>query len=127
MPHSAASAHFPAMTAAAVAWRPGACRPSRRVHWMVVTRRRQQGSGIGNGSRFGKLFLVSNLSDGWAEGTFLLLQVSVAVTGLTGANYGQCCRLSREYGNIGNIVCIIYFFIFLLKLQRFLQAIIILL
>ena len=48
-------------------------------------------------------------SDGWAEGSFLLLQVlqvSVASTGLTGANYGHCCRLSLEYGNI---VCIIYF------------------
>ena len=75
-----------------------------------------------DGSRFGKLFLVSNLSDGWAEGTFLLLQVSVAATGLTEANYGHCCRLSLEYGNIGNIVCIIYFFIYLLKILSLLQA-----
>ena len=53
------SAHFPAMTAAAVVRRPGGCHPSRRVHRMVLIRRRQ---------------------------------------------------LSIEYGSIGNIVCIIYFF-----------------
>ena len=63
------------MTAAAVVRvvHPDGCRHSRRIHRVVVTSRRQQGSGIGDGSRFGKLFLVSNLSDGWAEGTFLLL------------------------------------------------------
>ena len=70
-------ARFPAITGAAVVRRPGGCRPSRRVHRVVVTRRRQQGSGIDDGSGFGKLFLVSNLCDGWAEGTFLLLQVFI--------------------------------------------------
>ena len=60
------------MTVASVVRRPGGCRPYRRVHRVVVTRRRQQDSGIDDGSRFGKLFLVSNLSDGWAEGTFLV-------------------------------------------------------
>ena len=68
-----ASAHFPAMTAVAVVRRPGGCRTSRRVYRVVVTRRRQQVSGIDGGSRFGMLFLVSNLSDRWAEDTFLLL------------------------------------------------------
>ena len=77
-----ASAHFPAMIVAAVVRRPSGCRPSRRVHRVVVSRRRQEGSGIDDGSRFGKLFLVSNLSHGWTEGSFLLLQVSVAATGL---------------------------------------------
>ena len=67
-----ASAHFPAMTAAAEVWRPHRCRPSHRVHRVVVARRRKQGSGIDDGGRFGKFFLVSNLSDVWAEGTFLL-------------------------------------------------------
>ena len=57
-----ASAYFPAITAAAVRC-PGGCRPSRRVHRVVVTGQRQQGSGIDDGSRFGKLFLISNLSD----------------------------------------------------------------
>ena len=82
----------------------GCC--NRRVLRVVGTRQRQQGSGIDVGSRLGKLFLVSNLSNGWAQDIFLLLQVSVAATGLTGTNYGHCCRLSLEYGNI---VCIIYF------------------
>ena len=81
-----ASAHFPVMTAAALVRRPGGCRPFRRVHRVVVTRRKQQGSGIDDGSRFRKLFLVFNLSYGWAEGSFLLLQLSVAATGLTRAN-----------------------------------------
>ena len=34
------SAHFPAMAAAAEVQRPGGCRPCRRVHRVVVTRRR---------------------------------------------------------------------------------------
>ena len=41
-----ASTHFPAMAAAAEVRRPGGCRPCRRVHRVVVTRRRQQDSGI---------------------------------------------------------------------------------
>ena len=75
------SAHFPAMTAAAVVRRPGGCRPSRRPHRVVVTRRSQQGSVIDDGSRFGKVFIwfLTFLIGGY---TFILLQVSVAAKGL---------------------------------------------
>ena len=75
------SAHFPAMAAAAVVRRPGGCRPSRRAHRVVVTRRSQQGSVIDDGSRFGKLF-ISFLTFLMGGHTFLMLQVSVAAKGL---------------------------------------------
>ena len=50
------------MAAAAEVRRSGGCHPSRHVHRIVVTRWKQQDSGIDNGSRFGKLFLVSKLT-----------------------------------------------------------------
>ena len=45
------------MTATAIVRHPGGCRPSRRAHRVVVSRRSQQGSGIDDGRRFGKLFI----------------------------------------------------------------------
>ena len=61
------------MAAAAEVRRPGGCRPCHRVHRVVVTRRRQQDSGIHVGSRFGKLLFLT--TDGWTEGSILFLQV----------------------------------------------------
>ena len=95
-----AFAHFPVMAAAAEVWRPGGCRPCHHVRRVVVTCRRQQDIGIHDESRFGKLFLVSNLWwVGW--GFFSLvtgIALSVAATGLTGASYGHCCRRTVSWG-----------------------------
>ena len=113
-----ASAHFPAMTTAAVVRRPGGCGPSHRAYRVVVTRRSQQGSRIDDGSRFGKLF-ISFLTFLMGGHTFLLLQVSVAAKGLwqeQTTGIAADCLLSM-------VICLHHVFLFyLLKLLSLLQA-----
>ena len=50
------------MIAAALVRRPGGCCPAHRVRRLVATH--QLDSRFGGGPRFGKVFLVRNLSDG---------------------------------------------------------------
>ena len=113
-----ASAHFPAMTAAAVVRRPGGWRPSRRADRVVVTRRSLQGSGIDDGSRFGKLF-ISILTFLMGGHTFLLLQVSVAAKGLQQEHTTGIAVVRL----LSMIICLHHVFLFyLLKLLSLLQA-----
>ena len=67
-----ASAPFLTMTAAAAVRRPGGCRPSRRLHRVVLV---GDNSGIDDGNKFGKLF-ITFLTSLMGGHIFLLLQVT---------------------------------------------------
>ena len=91
-----ASAHFPAMAAAPEVRRSGGCRLCRRVRRVVVTRRRLQDSGIHDGSRFIKLFLVFNLWwVGW--GLFPLVAGIAGICSSDMTNKSKLPGLLRTY------------------------------